>query len=318
MIKKRKKLFVKLGVLLSVIALAFTFVMVKPKAYTYSNNIIYSDNAIDFINPEKIISSNEYLFNNMEYYDEMSYMFNYNSGYSFSAFQVSLYSNDYDSNFITTLYTSTTISNIYNAINVSQFAGKSLSELQTTYKNYRIRFLVRSSNGQDYQYSYLQFNCGDMFNYLAQFMDVNTTWSYCIVTCAWDAQHVGQDRTWCYVFSQLGFYLQSTPTHSNYNYYGSNGEYRNIWNDSVYLQQQDVITSLRYQINSLQQTINSLNEQVSNQYGWKSLFFAMADTPFKTVSNFLGFDVLGINLFNVLIGFITLLACLWVVKKIIK
>lgn len=84
---------------------------------------------------------------------------------------------------------------------------------------------------------------------------------------------------------------------------------------------------------SLQSTIDGLNENIQvlkNQNAtlktqlehgnssWTSLFFAMADTPFKTASNFLGFEIFGVNLFNALIGFITILAIFWVFKRLIK
>lgn len=84
--------------------------------------------------------------------------------------------------------------------------------------------------------------------------------------------------------------------------------------------------SLQPTIDNLNENINILKTQVDNltlqlQQGnssWYSLFFAMADTPFKTASNFLGFEIFGVNLFNALIGFITILAIFWVFKRLIK
>lgn len=86
-------------------------------------------------------------------------------------------------------------------------------------------------------------------------------------------------------------------------------------------------------VDSLKNTIDGLNENIQvlktqnatlktqlehGNSSWTSLFFAMADTPFKTASNFLGFEIFGVNLFNALIGFITILAIFWVFKRLIK
>lgn len=72
-------------------------------------------------------------------------------------------------------------------------------------------------------------------------------------------------------------------------------------------------------INSQTQTIENLNNELENSgLGWKPLFFAMADTPFKVVKNALGFEVFGVDLFGAFVGFLTLLAILWVIKKIMK
>lgn len=72
-------------------------------------------------------------------------------------------------------------------------------------------------------------------------------------------------------------------------------------------------------VNSQRQTIENLNNELnSSGVGWKPLFFAMADTPFKVVKNALGFEVFGVDLFGAFVGLLTLLAILWVIKKIIK
>lgn len=67
--------------------------------------------------------------------------------------------------------------------------------------------------------------------------------------------------------------------------------------------------------NVLKQRIEVLEDNLSDNFGFSQVFFALADTPFKTASNMLGFELFGVNLFNALIGFITVLACIWLLKK---
>ena len=67
--------------------------------------------------------------------------------------------------------------------------------------------------------------------------------------------------------------------------------------------------------NILKEQITNLQNALNNNFGFRNVFFALADTPFKTASNMLGFELFGVNLFNALIGFITVLACIWLLKK---
>ena len=73
--------------------------------------------------------------------------------------------------------------------------------------------------------------------------------------------------------------------------------------------------SLRNSINTLSNEVDNLQNALNNNFGFRNVFFALADTPFKTASNMLGFELFGVNLFNALIGFITVLACIWLLKK---
>lgn len=91
--------------------------------------------------------------------------------------------------------------------------------------------------------------------------------------------------------------------------------------------------SMTSTIESLQEQIDSLDlynsylsndnlrlmEELNNTNGsWQALFFAMADTPFRTIGSALGFDLFGMNLFSAFIGILTVLAILFVFKKLIK
>lgn len=94
--------------------------------------------------------------------------------------------------------------------------------------------------------------------------------------------------------------------------------YESGFNDGV-SSLQSTIDGLNENIHVLENQNKSLNLQLQQgNSSWTSLFFAMADTPFKTASNFLGFEIFGVNLFNALIGFITILAIFWVFKRLIK
>lgn len=88
--------------------------------------------------------------------------------------------------------------------------------------------------------------------------------------------------------------------------------------------QQSRINGLTSSVNNMQSSINALRasnaqlqDSLNNTFGWKNLFFAMADTPFKTVSNVLGFELFGLNLFTAFIGMITVFAIIWLLKKFI-
>lgn len=82
---------------------------------------------------------------------------------------------------------------------------------------------------------------------------------------------------------------------------------------------EETIDSKDLIIDNLQSENARLNEMLSNVNGsWQSLFFAMADTPFKTISSALGFDLFGMNLFSAFIGILTVLAIFFIFKKIIK
>lgn len=83
------------------------------------------------------------------------------------------------------------------------------------------------------------------------------------------------------------------------------------------------ILDLQNQVNNLTSTINNqnniinnlqdqLNQQTSN---FKGFFFTLADVPVRTVSNVLGFEVFGVNLFQFFIGALTALGCIWLIKK---
>lgn len=102
--------------------------------------------------------------------------------------------------------------------------------------------------------------------------------------------------------------------------YGSNvttGYYTPIINDL-----NARISNLENDIVSLNNTIDTLKElnaqyqqQLADNVGWSSLFFAFADTPFKVVSNVLGFELFGLNLFATFIGMITVFGVVYLLKK---
>lgn len=101
---------------------------------------------------------------------------------------------------------------------------------------------------------------------------------------------------------------------------GYDDGFRSAEGTITYLNSQ--INNLNSQIDNLNNSINILREQnaqlresLNNNFGFDDVFFALADTPFKTASNMLGFELFGVNLFNALVGFITVLACIWLLKK---
>lgn len=155
----------------------------------------------------------------------------------------------------------------------------------------------------------------------------------------------------------LNYYVYNNNYTYNYtnflNYYNNNAsaynDLRIIFNDYVYSSDylegfdsgyssasselQPVINELNERITLLNNQLTSLNTTISNQTqvieflqnqlnnasnrSFKTLFFNMADTPLRVVSNCLGFEVFGVNLFQFFIGVLTTLGCIWLIKKFI-
>lgn len=80
----------------------------------------------------------------------------------------------------------------------------------------------------------------------------------------------------------------------------------------------DATNNAQRTINTLTDEIKNLQQVKNNNFGWQSMFLGLADVPFRTVFNLLGFDLLGINLFTCFVGFITILGILWIFKRLIK
>lgn len=79
---------------------------------------------------------------------------------------------------------------------------------------------------------------------------------------------------------------------------------------------QNSVNSMTQTIETQNITIQSLQSQLDNtNTNFKSFFFTIADTPIRTISNCLGFEVFGINLFQFFIGVLTALGCIWLIKK---
>lgn len=77
--------------------------------------------------------------------------------------------------------------------------------------------------------------------------------------------------------------------------------------------------NLNSRVNQQSDIINQLNNELQqSQNNFKGLFFTFADIPFRTVSNALGFEFWGINLFRFFVGIITALGIVWLIKKIIQ
>lgn len=113
------------------------------------------------------------------------------------------------------------------------------------------------------------------------------------------------------------FYSRGYQTGYSYGSNVSTGYYTPIINDL-----NARISNLENDILSLNNTIDTLKElnqqyqqQLADNVGWSSLFFAFADTPFKVVSNVLGFELFGLNLFATFIGMITVFGVVYLLKK---
>lgn len=92
--------------------------------------------------------------------------------------------------------------------------------------------------------------------------------------------------------------------------------------DNAMIQVNDLtsqVNDLTSRVNSQSSIIDNLQNQINNaNLGFKNFFFTMADVPFKTVSNVLGFEVFGLNLFQFFTGILTALGCIWLIKKFLQ
>ena len=55
----------------------------------------------------------------------------------------------------------------------------------------------------------------------------------------------------------------------------------------------------------------------NNDYTFNDLFWGIADIPFITLSNFLGFELFGVELFTAFCSILSVAVILWVVRKIL-
>lgn len=107
--------------------------------------------------------------------------------------------------------------------------------------------------------------------------------------------------------------------------------YDNGYNDAIN-SQNSVITDLTRQVTDLSNNIDGLNNVITQQQNiiqnlqlqldqsnqnFKGFFFTVADIPFRTIGNVLGFEVFGVNLFQFFIGVITALGMIWLIKKFV-
>lgn len=96
---------------------------------------------------------------------------------------------------------------------------------------------------------------------------------------------------------------------------------QSVINDESYLKgresNQIEVDNLKNQVNSLTKQNQTLQSELENSIGWKSMAFAMADTPFKTLSSVLNFEVFDLNIWKLFTAIITLLAIIWLIKRLV-
>lgn len=124
----------------------------------------------------------------------------------------------------------------------------------------------------------------------------------------------------CYIsFATTTYPIDYTEGYNNgyndaINY--TNGQINQLNNTIITLQNN--INELSNTISNQNITIQSLQNQLNNaNTNFKGFFFTLADTPIRTISNCLGFEVFGINLFQFFIGVLTALGCIWLIKKLL-
>lgn len=297
MIKKKKNLFIKLGCLFSFLALILTFTFIGVKADTSDDYDTGYNNGY--------AQGVEDSFNNLSTY---SVVLNYYSS----------------ANVFISHDNGTTYQNANSYVSVSKVA----SELVVTASN------GFSTQANDIYYIDISLsspcNVKDIKFYATNYPDLQRVE---IATSSFGFTYTNIDNVG-YIWSNqlllktnsIQIYFKGKANMSNSfrflidGYDTSMESYQNGYDKGVLDAESRLnttISELRTNINILTQEVTTLQTQLSNNFGWQSLFFGMADTPFYTISNMLGFELFGINLFNALIGLITVLACFWLFKKLI-
>lgn len=117
-------------------------------------------------------------------------------------------------------------------------------------------------------------------------------------------------------FSDDVYYLVSDPSSASFN----NG-YNLGFNDGIQ-QNTDKISDLNSQIVTLRDTINTLQGQIENMQNstsnYQHLLWTIASTPWESFNKIWNVEFGGINIANIVTGFVTALLVIYLIKKIWK
>lgn len=290
--------------------------------YPYGFNVNTSDNKL-------LIGRDLYSAHNTQYQwtswnSVRSWAICYNCDISISAFNFTMYYNfPINSSFSLYFYIYTDVGSIrFTNFNFSSsslnysFAGSSiLSSLPNATKVLRFGFGFAQSTSTTNSVHYLPNSAGSSSSTNGINYDSNQVYTNYFNTLT----DVQKDNCVYFAFNTASYpidYVNGYNEGFNDALNNSNQQINSL--NTTISNQLEQINNLNSTITSMQTQIDSLQEQLNLQNeNFKGLFFTLADVPFKTVANVLGFEVFGVNLFNFFIGLITALGLIWLVKKFV-
>ena len=201
--------------------------------------------------------------------------------------------------------------------------GQNIPGLLALYPNAFVRF-KRNGNNVDYSIDY---SFTDMMNYALNYVRPNdyTQNNGLRFTCVINQFNNGTNRST--IVEGLAIHFATDDENINHYWYEEPGVYytryapQTIINQESYQkgieQNKSNVATLETENATLRKQVQQLQESLGSNTSWKSLAFAMADTPFKTLSTALDFEILDLNIWKLLVALITLLSIIWLIKKVI-
>lgn len=293
---KRKKLFIKITVLLCVVALAFTFVMVKPKASTITNDgNVYSDNGLSLVGPDinfkYTVSATDNFAPTIETpFDSLDTLWIGGTSYPWSRFTIRIYNSSTlsGSSYVRTIANITTLYQ-FGTIDLGFGNGISSQSLRNDTTGYYLVFMSEVNVNGSNQGSAIGYRFSRILDYFDMFSDSTTNYTYWYLTYKLDSYNVALPNT--LRVSHLGVYRGSSMsvTESTYspNYIWLFDNSQNI-NQQSYNQgvasQQGTISDLNQRMSSMSSEINRLRQQLAaaNDNKMQSLIWTIGSTPFES------------------------------------
>lgn len=313
MIKKKKSLFIKLGILVSAFIGVVCSLVVPTHAYTLSNDFVYSSNGLNIQSPSTTTFGTDSLTNST--IRILSELDNNNSA---RAFKLQLFNGTtFDRELYTTDLSESQVWQ-FEAFDIAN--GQTITTMRNFYGNYYIRFARNGAVADDY----VEYKIGDILDYYSQFIDSNTYFNRFGVCLKVQAINIAVSGS--ILLGYVGVYFSNDlPTESTYEPYGIYGNFdENYINTYSYnqgvLSQQSTIRDLQNQINNMDRQIQNLSNQLNlaQSTQMRSLLWTIAATPFESFKTIWDVNIWGLNIGGIVLGGLLALLIIYLIKKVWK
>lgn len=329
---KRKKIFIKISALLCVVALAFTFVMVKPKASTITDDgNVYSDNGLNLIGPDinfkYTVSATDNFAPTIETpFESLDTLWIGGTSYPWSRFTIRIYNSSTlsGSSYVRTVANITTFYQ-FGTVDLGFGNGISSQSLRNDTTDYYLVFMSEVNVNGSNQGSAIGYRFSRILDYFDMFSDSTTNYTYWYLTYRLDSYNVGLPNT--LRVSHLGVYRGSSMSVTESTY---SPNYTWLFNDSQNINQQSfnqgvisqkpTIDELRKQIFALTLANNTLQNDLATAQDtqMRSLIWTIGSTPFESFKTIWNVNIWGINIGGIILGGLMALLVLYLIKKIWK